>query len=77
MKELSMEEQEEKLLAVCLADPRWLKIGQSFNKLKSKGVANIQLMAYLRALLNPTELREIREAMNQRDREREHVKGHI
>ena len=63
-----MEDKEEKMLAICLADPRWMKTAQSFIKLKSKGVVKIQLIAYLRALLNPTELREITELMNQREK---------
>jgi hypothetical protein len=64
----SMEEKDEKILAICLADPRWMKTAESFNKIKGKGVVKVQLMAYLRALLNPTELREISELMNQKDK---------
>ena len=58
--DLSSEDREEKMIRICLTDPKWISVAQSYQKIRSNGV-DVNLMTFLRGILTPSQFREINE----------------
>lgn len=58
--DLSSEEREEKMIRICLSDPKWISVAQNYQKIRAKGV-DVNLMTFLRGVLTPSQFREINE----------------